>query len=136
MRISSAALDLVASVELHAHKPTGVVCAELGRDVRDVDEALAAVVRAGGMVKAPFLDPFRLGLTPYTVGFRIAEEFAEEKYLPLVVRAEQVAWLRRHNTPGEFSMGIVASSLAHVIDLFDDLLIGFRHSVVANTNSP
>lgn len=130
MRISSAALDLVASVELHAHKPAGIVCAELGYEGLDVDQALAAIVRAGGVVKAPFLDPFRLGLTPYTVGFRIAEEFAEGKYLPLVVRAEQVAWLRRHSSPGEFSMGIVAPSLAQVIDLFDGLLIGFRHTVI------
>jgi len=129
MRISSAALDLVASVELHAHKPAGVVCAELGRTELNVHEALAAVVRGGGVVQAPFLDPFRLGLTPYTVGFRITEQFAEGKYLPLVVRSEQVAWLRRHCKPGEFSMGIVASSLAQVIDLFDGLLIGFRHTV-------
>ncbi|MFM1848054.1 MAG: hypothetical protein RL417_1528 [Pseudomonadota bacterium] len=130
MRISSAAVDLVASVELHAHKPPGLVRAEVGNAKLDVEETIGALVRLGAVVKAPFLDPFRLGLTPYTVGFRILEEFAADKYVPLIVRAPQVAWLRRHRTVGEFSMGVVAGSLADVLELFDDLLIGFRHTVI------
>lgn len=130
MRISSAAVDLVASVELHAHKPTGLVQMELGNAELDVEGGIAALVQHGLLIKVPFLDPFRIGLTPYTVGFRIVDDFVVDKYLPLIMRARQVAWLRRHRATGEFSMGVVAPVLADVIELFDDLLIGLRHTVI------
>jgi DNA-binding Lrp family transcriptional regulator len=83
-------------------------------------------------MRVPFIDPFRLGLECYTIGFRVREEAAEVKYIPLLVRAEQVAWVRRHATQGEYSMGIAAPSLGHVIDLFDDFLIGLRGTVTRN----
>lgn len=129
MRISAAALDLVASVELHAHKPPEVVRAELGSDELDVAAEIQRLERCGIVHKVPFIDPFRLGLNCYAVGFRVIDERAAEKYVPLVVRAEQVSWLRRQAIRGDYSMGIAAPSLAHVIDLFDDLLIGLRQVV-------
>ena len=130
MRISSAAVDLVASVELHAHKPSNLVRSEIGDAEIDVEATIASLEHSGAVIKSPFLDAFRLGFTPYTVGFQIVEDFVADKYVPLVVRAEQVAWLRRHCAAGEFSMGVIGASLADVIELFDDLLIGFRRTVI------
>lgn len=129
MRISGAALDLVAAVELQASKPRSIVEAEIGSLTAEIDAKLDTFVRAGLVMRAPFIDPFRLGLECYSVGFRVHSEAVELKYLPLLVRADQVAWVRRHHAGGHYSMGIAAPSISHVVDLFDDFLIGLRHAV-------
>jgi len=132
MRISGAALDVVAAVELQASKPISVVEAELGGSNVDVAGELQSLVHSGSVIRVPFIDPFLLGFECYTIGFRVLHEAVEAKYIPLLVRADQVAWVRRHAARGDYSMGIAAPSLGHVVDLFDDFLIGLRGAVTRN----